>query len=557
REVPRLGVNFRVVAEEDEIQVVAPVMDADTSLGAILINISLREHHALLDAVRQWGVLMALTTILIACTTAYFLAAVITRPLQRLAHGMRAVAEGNPAPPLDEDGCREVRQMAKSFNGMARSLRRRLAEMESLRILGSATSRSLDLGTVIQSASECVEAAIPDIRAQIWLCDREGGRLIEGGRAAVEPEQVIDLDSDTVLARALQSPEPLLAGAGSEVQLDPWLAERYQATSVAAVPLRAGQERVGVLLACRQNGTPLTRDNLPFLEAAGTEIALSIQNARMFHRESRVAEVFQRMLLPQTHTFIEQLEVAVRWRPASGDGQIGGDYYDFIALPGGRWGIVIGDVCGKGTLAASYTAMAKYALRSYAYETGSPAEILRRTNAALYAQLNSTEAHEGAPSFITMLCALYDPSTRQLVYSHAGHPLGTLACANSHVVITLDQGGPPVGVVPDATYQEDVLYLAHGDSLALYTDGVVEASRSEEVIEPARIAELLRMNQENSVHAAADAVLAEAMNAAGGHAADDTTLLVIRVRDLLPPLALPAPSAAETPLPGSVECQPC
>jgi sigma-B regulation protein RsbU (phosphoserine phosphatase) len=556
-EVPRLDGDFRIITEEDEIQVVAPVMDAATPLGAILIDISLREHHAVLDAVRQWGLLMALTTILIACTTAYFLAAVITRPLQRLAHGMRAVAEGIPAPPLDEGGCCEVRQMAKSFNGMARSLQRRLAEMESLRTLGSAVSRSLDLGTVIKSANQCIEAAIPGTRAQIWLCDHEGGHLIEGGRSAVDAEQVIDLESDTVLARALKSPVPLLAGADSEVPLDPWLAERYEATSVAAVPLRAGQERVGVLLACRQKGAPLTRANLPFLEAAGTEIALSIQNARMFHRESHVAQVFQRMLLPQTHTFIEQLEVAVRWRPASGNGQIGGDYYDFIALPGGRWGIVIGDVCGKGTLAASYTAMAKYALRSYAYETGSPAEILRRTNAALYAQLNSTEAHEGAPSFITMLCALYEPSTGQLVYSHAGHPLGTLARANSHVVITLDHGGPPVGVVPDATYREDVLYLAHGDSLALYTDGVVEAARSEEIIEPARIAELLRMNQENSVQAAADAVLAEAMNAAKGHAVDDTTLLVLRVRDLLPPLALPAPSAAETPLPGNVECQPC
>ena len=323
-------------------------MDAATPLGAILIDISLREHHAVLDAVRQWGLLMALTTILIACTTAYFLAAVITRPLQRLAHGMRAVAEGIPAPPLDEGGCCEVRQMAKSFNGMARSLQRRLAEMESLRTLGSAVSRSLDLGTVIKSANQCIEAAIPGTRAQIWLCDHEGGHLIEGGRSAVDAEQVIDLESDTVLARALKSPVPLLAGADSEVPLDPWLAERYEATSVAAVPLRAGQERVGVLLACRQKGAPLTRANLPFLEAAGTEIALSIQNARMFHRESHVAQVFQRMLLPQTHTFIEQLEVAVRWRPASGNGQIGGDYYDFIALPGGRWGIVIGDVCGKG-----------------------------------------------------------------------------------------------------------------------------------------------------------------------------------------------------------------
>jgi len=82
-------------------------------------------------------------------------------------------------------------------------------------------------------------------------------------------------------------------------------------------------------------------------------------------------------------------------------------------------GIVIGDVCGKGIIAASYTAMARYVLRCFAYETDSPAEILQRTNAAVYAQMTAPDIGEEAPAFITILCAIYDPGTGRMVYSHA------------------------------------------------------------------------------------------------------------------------------------------
>ena len=491
-------------SRKDEIQVVAPVMDAATPLGAILIDISLREHHAVLDAVRQWGLLMALTTILIACTTAYFLAAVITRPLQRLAHGMRAVAEGIPAPPLDEGGCCEVRQMAKSFNGMARSLQRRLAEMESLRTLGSAVSRSLDLGTVIKSANQCIEAAIPGTRAQIWLCDHEGGHLIEGGRSAVDAEQVIDLESDTVLARALKSPVPLLAGA-DRVPLDPWLAERYEATSVAAVPLRGGQERVGVLLACRQKGAPLTRANLPFLEAAGTEIALSIQNARMFHRESHVAQVFQRMLLRKRTPSSSSWRWPSAGAPLRGTARLAET--TTTSSPSGRaLGIVIGDVCGRARSPRPIRPWQSMLSARMPTRPGRPQDPAAHQRRALRAAQQHGGRTRALPASSPCSALSTEPSTGQLVLPR-GPSLGTLARANSHVVITLDHGGPPVGVVPDATYREDVLYLAHGDS---WRSTPMEWWRRHAVriIEPARIAELLRMNQENSVQAAADAVLA-------------------------------------------------
>ena len=116
-------------------------------------------------------------------------------------------------------------------------------------------------------------------------------------------------------------------------------------------------------------------------------MALALENARRFGREARMASVFQRLLAPPTPG-LPGLDVAACWQPARGDGTVSGDYYDFFPLPDGRWGIVIGDVCGKGTVAASYTTMAKYVLRSYAHEANSPGEILQRTNATLCAQMS-------------------------------------------------------------------------------------------------------------------------------------------------------------------------
>lgn len=259
----------------------------------------------------------------------------------------------------------------------------------------------------------------------------------------------------------------------------------------------------------------------------------------MYGREARVASLFQRVLLPPPPTAIPGLEIAARWRPAPGESGVTGDYYDFVALPDGRWGIVIGDVCGKGSIAASYTAMAKYVLRSYAYESRSPAEILQRTNATIYAQFTDGLIEE-APMFVTLFCALYDPATLRFTYAHAGHPLGTLARIDSRMVVPLDQGGPPLGVVADATYHEETLTLHPGDTIALYTDGVVEAARNGHVIEPVRIAEILIAHQEDSAQRMADALLEEAARTAGGEVPDDVTLLILRAGTAAAPIEVAA-----------------
>ncbi|MBI3947990.1 MAG: SpoIIE family protein phosphatase, partial [Armatimonadetes bacterium] len=421
----------RLWISSDQVQVLAPVRAAGRSLGSVFLDCSLHEYEAMRAAMLRRGILIGVLAIIIACAIAYGSARVISTPLRRLAQGIEALARGEVAAPLSEDGCRELCRIVGSFNRMAGSLRRQTQEMASLPALGLAVTRSLNLPEVIQAAVASVEGTLPDTRCQVWLPSAEGRYLVlASDPGAVEaPLPRVAIAGRSVLARAFRQVTVLHVGGGEgPIFPNGVFARRFGASMVAAAPLQGGSQRpVGALAIYRRGeADPFQPEDLLFLSAAANQVALSIENARLFGREKRLASIFHRLLRPVAPADVPGLEIAARWQPASGEGTVGGDYYDFIALPDGRWGIVIGDVCGKGTLAASYTAMARYVVRSYAYETESPAEILQRANAALYAQLHTDPTAEERPMFVTILCAIYDPDSGRLAYSHAGHPLGTL-----------------------------------------------------------------------------------------------------------------------------------
>ena len=297
-----------------------------------------------------------------------------------------------------------------------------------------------------------------------------------------------------------------------------------------AVPLTTGAEPMGALVLLESGkGDDSPEERVPFLTAAAHQVALALQNARLFTQEAHVSGVFQRALRPHP-VAPPGLEVAVEWRPAPGEVELAGDFYDFFRLADGHWLIAIGDVCGHGVVAATYTAMAKYVLRSYAYESNSPAEILRRTNEALVAQMRSEDALDDAPAFITLLCALYHPDTGRVVYSHAGHPLGVVARGDG-APVPLDRGGPMLGLEAEASFEEGEVSLRPGDTLALYTDGVMEAARGPDVLEPEQIAALLSAHREEPVERALRAVLDEVSRISGGKQYDDLTLVVLRARE--------------------------
>src|ERR671921_21995 len=181
-------------------------------------------------------------------------------------------------------------------------------------------------------------------------------------------------------------------------------------------------------------------------------------------QELRVARLIQHTLLPKSLPELEGHQIAVHYQPAR---EVGGDFYDFLDLPDGRLGLIVGDVSGKGVPAAIVMAITRTMLRA-AYRMGSPApgEILEQVNNILYKDIPSN-------MFVTCLAALLDSRTGRLQYANAGHDLPYLRHVDG--VSKLRASGMPLGLMPDMSYEQKEITLKPGESVLLYSDGLVEA----------------------------------------------------------------------------------
>ncbi len=198
--------------------------------------------------------------------------------------------------------------------------------------------------------------------------------------------------------------------------------------------------------------------------------------------ELDLARAMQVAILPSRFPVAPGCEGAARMLPAT---TMGGDFYDFIELPGGRIGLVMADVSGKGVPAAFFMAVARTNLNALAATSSGPADCLQRTNDVLLTQ-NPMDL------FVTVFYAVFDPATGVLTYSNGGHNPPLLRRANGHVEMLTSAAGLVLGMFP-ASYDEDSVQFAPGDTLVLYTDGVTEAFNVDvQMYEEARLVERVR-----------------------------------------------------------------
>jgi anti-anti-sigma factor len=183
--------------------------------------------------------------------------------------------------------------------------------------------------------------------------------------------------------------------------------------------------------------------------------------------ERRVAHTLQRSMLTTQLPEIDGVELAVRYLPSSSDAEVSGDWYDVIPLPDGRAGVVIGDVVGRGVEAAATMSQLRTALRAYAVEGLQPAEVV--------AKLHRLVGHLRVGLSTTLTYLDLDPFTLEVRYVSAGHLPVLHAPADGPPRFLAGARSTPLGAAPpQASIPQDSLVLAPGDSLVLYTDGLVE-----------------------------------------------------------------------------------
>lgn len=194
-----------------------------------------------------------------------------------------------------------------------------------------------------------------------------------------------------------------------------------------------------------------------------TERKEAEERQREFEREHLIAQTLQESLLLTQLPEVPGVQAAARYIAGEDGLRVGGDWYDVFALPGGRLGVAVGDVVGRGLEAATTMGQLRSALRALAWTTASPARVIEKLS----------QLAESDERMATLIYGIVDPSTRTLHYASAGHPPALLAAPDGSSLYLEDGRNPPLGI-RGAKSEEAVVELEPGTVLMLYTDGLVE-----------------------------------------------------------------------------------
>jgi len=291
--------------------------------------------------------------------------------------------------------------------------------------------------------------------------------------------------------------------------------------SLLAVPLLARGRSIGALVVFAREVGAFSSEEMDLLRTFAAQAALAIDTAELFSREHHVSSVLQASILPSRLPWIPGLDTGSVYLPAGTDADIGGDYYDLFATPEGSIAIAIGDVCGKGVVAATKTSMIKYAIRGMAAAGVGPARMLEELNRMLLESGDAT-------SIVTLWVGQLDLASGELRYADGGHPAGLLrSVVDGRVTIErLGTTGALLGAVEDATWDERVVTLDPGATLLLYTDGVTEARSGTRFFGEGRVRRAVRPG--GSATAVAERILAAVQRFTGGDIRDDAAILAVR-----------------------------
>ncbi|MEV6963009.1 SpoIIE family protein phosphatase [Streptomyces sp. NPDC051207] len=252
------------------------------------------------------------------------------------------------------------------------------------------------------------------------------------------------------------------------------LAERFGRRSWAFLPLTAGGRTMGAWMAGFAYPVAFTPDERSVLTTVARMLAQALSRAGAADTARALTDGLQRSMLPRLGAQrIPGMQVAARYVPTGGGLQVGGDWYDVIPLPSGRFALVIGDVQGHDVRAAGLMGQLRIALRAYASEGHRPDAVLSRAsrflNGIAYAEEDPSD-----PRFATCLYVEVDPATAVLEVARAGHHDPAIRMADGTVLTRTTSGGLPLGIDPDADYPTTRLVLEPDETLLMCTDGLIE-----------------------------------------------------------------------------------
>jgi len=289
--------------------------------------------------------------------------------------------------------------------------------------------------------------------------------------------------------------------------------------AIAMVPLWSRGKIRGILVVSNKNPEKkFSEKDVANLEGISRHAAIALENARVYETERHIANTLQDALLAVPEK-VNHLEYGTLYHSATEAARVGGDFYDLFELEHNRVGLSVGDVAGKGLEAAALTAVVKNTIRAYALEGYDPAEIMAKTN-------NVVKAAATPSMFVTVFFAIFDKNTRRLIYCSAGHPPAIIR-RKSQTVELLEKYSPIIGAFTGLHYENGETALNIGDTLILYTDGIIEARHGREFFEEERLVNFIRELWPIPATEVPKLIFDEVLRFSGGRLPDDVALLAL------------------------------
>jgi sigma-B regulation protein RsbU (phosphoserine phosphatase) len=404
----------------------------------------------------------------------------------------------------------------------------KLAELVRLQKFAERITSTLDIEELVPRIVDEVAASLGCVEINLFLRDPEHPEFVLAGVRGCTVhgkghriEMGVGMVGHVAATRKMHY--------APDVTRDPYyMACEPDTRSEVAIPLQRDGNLVGVFTASHCELDAFCPDQLRLLQGLCAHVAVAVHNARRFgdereqrermSREAEEARSIQQALFPRSSPLIPGFRVSGLSIPA---GLVGGDWYDFIPLRDGRWGLVLADVSGKGTAAALLMSATRGMLRSLAQTGSGPAEVLTRLN-------NMMIEDFPCGRFVTMVYAELDPSSRVLRIANAGHLAPLLVVPSGHRWITHEHG-LPLGISA-SKFSETEVTLGDDSRIAFYSDGITEA----EIDSGEEYGAERFLAQMQSTDVTPESLLADVKKYANGAGLrDDATVILVGTRGTL------------------------
>jgi phosphoserine phosphatase RsbU/P len=389
----------------------------------------------------------------------------------------------------------------------------------------------LNVDKLLKRIGELLTRLIDYQMFSILLLDAAGETLQH--RFSLPFQQNIQPKNDIPIGKGVvgYAAEHKIAVLVRDVKKDPrYIDTNHETRSELAVPLIYNDKVIGVLDLEHTRRGSFTEDHERTMTTLAAQIAIAIENARLYEQVARqerrlerdlgAARELQFRLLPAVLPKLENLEIAAKFSPARA---IGGDLYDVLGYSNSRTAIAVGDVSGKGAPAAIYAALVSGILRSHAPIEPAPAEMLAAVNYSL-----AERRVDG--QFVSLIYAVWDDEERTLQVANSGLPR-PVYCHDGKLRM-IEATGLPLGLFDDAEYEEFTFKAEPKDVFVFFSDGILDATnKSGDLFGRTRLEKVIAECSADSAASMVNSIFkAAAEHAAGVETFDDQTVVAIKVK---------------------------